>query len=106
MLSGGRIGRALLEGSRRVRFGRSGFSRSRCRGRGCSRGRHGSDRGRGSGPLGQGITNAVGMAMAEKLLANEFNKPGHEIVNHHTYVFLGDGCMMEGTSHEACAIAS
>jgi len=58
-----------------------------------------------TGPLGQGITNAVGMAMAEKLLAAEFNKPGHEIVNHHTYVFLGDGCMMEGISHEACALA-
>jgi transketolase len=57
------------------------------------------------GPLGQGITNAVGMAMAEKLLAAEFNKPGHEIVNHSTYVFLGDGCMMEGISHEACALA-
>ena len=57
------------------------------------------------GPLGQGITNAVGMAMAEKLLAAEFNKPGHEIVNHHTYVFMGDGCMMEGISHEACALA-
>ena len=58
-----------------------------------------------TGPLGQGITNAVGMAMAEKLLAAEFNKPGHEIVNHHTYVFMGDGCMMEGISHEACALA-
>ncbi len=58
-----------------------------------------------TGPLGQGITNAVGMAMAEKLLAAEFNKPSHEIVNHHTYVFLGDGCMMEGISHEACALA-
>ena len=58
-----------------------------------------------TGPLGQGITNAVGMAMAEKLLANEFNKPGHEIVNHHTYVFMGDGCMMEGISHESCALA-
>ena len=58
-----------------------------------------------TGPLGQGITNAVGMAMAEKLLANEFNRPGHEIVNHHTYVFMGDGCMMEGISHEACALA-
>jgi transketolase len=58
-----------------------------------------------TGPLGQGIANAVGMAMAEKLLAHEFNKPGHEIVNHHTYVFLGDGCMMEGISHETCALA-
>ena len=57
------------------------------------------------GPLGQGIANAVGMAMAEKLLAAEFNKPGHEIVNHRTYVFMGDGCMMEGISHEACALA-
>ncbi len=58
-----------------------------------------------TGPLGQGITNAVGMAMAEKLLADQFNRPGHEIVNHHTYVFLGDGCLMEGISHEACALA-
>ena len=58
-----------------------------------------------TGPLGQGITNAVGFAMAEKLLANEFNRPGHEIVNHYTYVFMGDGCMMEGISHEACALA-
>ena len=58
-----------------------------------------------TGPLGQGITNAVGMALAEKLLANEFNRPGHSIVNHHTYVFLGDGCLMEGISHEACALA-
>jgi transketolase len=58
-----------------------------------------------TGPLGQGITNAVGMALSEKLLAHEFNKPGHDIVNHHTYVFLGDGCMMEGISHEACALA-
>ena len=58
-----------------------------------------------TGPLGQGITNAVGMAMAEKLLASEFNRPGHEIVNHRTYVFLGDGCLMEGISHESCALA-
>src|SRR5574340_974086 len=58
-----------------------------------------------TGPLGQGITNAVGMALAEKLLAHQFNRPGHEIVNHHTYVFMGDGCLMEGISHEACALA-
>ncbi len=58
-----------------------------------------------TGPLGQGIANGVGFAMAEKLLANQFNKPGHEIVDHSTYVFLGDGCMMEGVSHEACALA-
>jgi len=58
-----------------------------------------------TGPLGQGIANAVGMALAEKLLAAEFNRPSHSIVDHHTYVFLGDGCMMEGVSHEACALA-
>lgn len=58
-----------------------------------------------TGPLGQGITNGVGFAMAEKLLADQFNKPGHDIVNHHTYVFMGDGCLMEGVSHEACALA-
>jgi len=58
-----------------------------------------------TGPLGQGITNAVGMALAEKTLAHQFNQPGHEIVDHHTYVFLGDGCMMEGISHEACSLA-
>ena len=58
-----------------------------------------------TGPLGQGLTNAVGFALAEKLLADEFNRPGHAIVNHHSYVFLGDGCLMEGISHEACALA-
>ena len=58
-----------------------------------------------TGPLGQGPTNAVGMALAEKLLAKEFNRDGHAIVDHHTYVFLGDGCLMEGVSHEACALA-
>ncbi len=58
-----------------------------------------------TGPLGQGITNAVGMALAEKLLAREFNRDGHAIVDHRTWVFLGDGCLMEGISHEACALA-
>ena len=58
-----------------------------------------------TGPLGQGITNAVGMALAEKLLGDQFNQPDHTIVNHHTYAFLGDGCLMEGISHEACSLA-
>ena len=58
-----------------------------------------------TGPLGQGIANAVGMALAEKVLANRFNQNGHQIVDHHTWVFLGDGCLMEGVSHEACSLA-
>ncbi|WP_019023320.1 MULTISPECIES: transketolase [unclassified Thioalkalivibrio] len=58
-----------------------------------------------TGPLGQGISNAVGMALAEKMMAAHFNQPGHDIVDHHTYAFLGDGCMMEGISHETCALA-
>ncbi len=58
-----------------------------------------------TGPLGQGLANAVGMALAEKLLATEFNRPGHTVVDHRTFVFMGDGCLMEGISHEACALA-
>jgi len=58
-----------------------------------------------TGPLGQGVTNAVGMALAEKVMAAHFNRPGHDIVDHHTWVFLGDGCLMEGISHEACSFA-
>ncbi|QHB81697.1 transketolase [Aeromonas veronii] len=58
-----------------------------------------------TGPLGQGITNAVGMALAEKAMAEQFNQPGHDIVDHYTYAFMGDGCLMEGISHEACSLA-
>ena len=58
-----------------------------------------------TGPLGQGIANAVGMALSEYLLGEEFNQPGFDVVDHYTYAFLGDGCLMEGISHEVCALA-
>ncbi|CDQ11647.1 transketolase 1, thiamin-binding [Acidithiobacillus ferrivorans] len=58
-----------------------------------------------TGPLGQGLANGVGMALAERMLASQFNRPDHELINHYTYVFLGDGCLMEGVSHEVCSLA-
>jgi transketolase len=58
-----------------------------------------------TGPLGQGLCNAIGMALTERLLASEFNRPGHAIVDHRTYAFVGDGCLMEGISHEASSLA-